>query len=186
MWFRKPNVRRLAPILLIAVLLFNMVGYYGLFIGLRLKNTQDLISRLDAETYSEAETFTLKIPMAIPYHIDHNNYERVDGEIEYKGEFYRLVKQKISNDTLFIVCLADKQSKNIKQTFSDYVKTFADKHSSSKNNGKLFQNFLKDYIASSLTLETSNVGWHVELNSFYVQNIYGIEYAPLIVQPPEA
>jgi hypothetical protein len=179
-------VRKLAPILLIAVLLFNMLGYYGLFVGLRLKNTQDLIHRLDTESYSEAETFTLKVPMAVPYHIDQDVYKRVDGEIEYKGDFYRLVKQKISGDTLYIVCLTDKQSKKIKNTFSDYVKTFADKHHDSKNSGKTFQTFVKDYIATSLSIETSNDGWQSEMNNYYVQYIYKVDYTSFIVQPPEA
>jgi hypothetical protein len=45
------------------------------------------------------ETILLKIPVAVPYQIDSEGYERVDGEFEHQGEFYRLVKQKYQNDT---------------------------------------------------------------------------------------
>ena len=34
-------------------------------------------------------------------------YERVNGEFEHNGEFFKLVKQKLENDTLNIVCIKD-------------------------------------------------------------------------------
>jgi hypothetical protein len=180
-------VRKITAILLIAVLLFNVFGYYGLFLGLRLKTTHDLITRLDAEAYSTDETLTLKLPLSVPYHVDQNEYERVDGEIEYKGEYYRLVKQKLTNDTLYVVCLADKQSKNITRTFNDYAKTLSDKHASPKGeSGKAFQNLIKDYIATTLSLENSNGGWSHEIYSTFLQNLHEVHYFHVTVKPPEA
>jgi hypothetical protein len=179
-------VRKPASILLIGVLLFNVFGYYGLFLGLKLKTAQDITARLDAEAYAPAETFTLKMPMSVPYHVDQNEFERVDGEIEHQGEYYRLVKQKFSNDTLYVVCFVDKQSKNINRTFNDYVKTFSDKQADQKSNDKSLQNLIKDYIATSITVETSNEGWSNELYSYFTPNMHGVDCTIALVKPPEA
>ena len=68
--------------------------------------------------------------------------------LNIKGEFYRLVKQKYQNDTLFIVCIKDQASKRIQQAVTDYAKTFTDKPIDTKHNGKANFNFVKDYLPS--------------------------------------
>jgi len=128
-------VKKIVSILLIFLLLFNALGFYGLFIGLRYKSKLDLVRRLDKQQYSEDETITLKIPISIPYQMG-TEYERIDGEIEHHGEFYRMVKQKLESDTLYIVCIKDHESKRIKQALTDYVKTFTDEPVDAKHNGK--------------------------------------------------
>ncbi|HEX6890362.1 MAG TPA: hypothetical protein VF141_06710, partial [Chryseolinea sp.] len=128
-------MKKIIAIFLVLLLLFNALGFYGLFIGLRYKNEIDLVQRLDNDQYLEEQTVTLKVPMTLPYHLD-SEYERVDGEIEHDGEFYRLVKQKLQKDTLYIVCIKDQGSKRIKQALADYVKTFTDKPADAKHAGK--------------------------------------------------
>jgi hypothetical protein len=152
-------VKKIVPILLIVVLLFNVLGYYGLFLGLRLKTTQDLIQRLDDDRYSEAETFTLRLPMAIPYQSGQDEYQRVDGEIEHNGEYFRLVKQKLANDTLYIVCLKDTKSGRVRQALNDYVKTFSDKPVDAKHQLKSFTGFIKDYLPTSFAVRSLTAGW---------------------------
>jgi hypothetical protein len=179
-------VKKFAPILLIAVLLFNVFGYYGIFVGLRLKASHELTEILDKQSYCTDETVTLKLPMSVPYQIDQEEYQNVSGEIEYHGEFYRLVKQRLANDTLYVVCFMDKQSKNIKQTFDDYAKTLSDKNDSHKSDGKLFQSLIKEYISNALTVEHGNVGWCNTLNSIFVLDTYTAVYISSAAQPPEA
>jgi hypothetical protein len=72
-----------------------MVGYYGVFVGLKFSSEIAIREQFDAENYT-AEEVIIKVPIAIPYATDSKGYERVDGEFEHNGEFYRLVKQKIS------------------------------------------------------------------------------------------
>ena len=118
------------------------------------------MQRLDKQEYLEEETVTLQVPMALPYHIDTDVYDRVDGEIEYKGEFYRLVKQKLEKDTLYIVCIKDHDSKRIKQALTDYVKTFTDKPVDAKQSGKFFIGFIKDFLPSSIEITPASSGWN--------------------------
>lgn len=152
-------MKKLIAIFLVLLLLFNALGFFGLFIGLRYKSALDLVERLDKKEYLDEETVTLRIPMTLPYHLD-SEYERVDGEIEHNGEFYRLVKQKLQKDTLYIVCIKDYGSKRITQALADYVKTFTDKPVDTNNAGKVFTSFIKDFLPTSLEITPASAGWN--------------------------
>lgn len=154
------GLKKAVSIFLVFLLLFNALGFYGLLRGLQYKTAQDLVKRLDKQQYSKDETITIKVPFAIPYQLDTNGYERIDGEIEYNGEFYRLVEQKLEHDTLFIVCIRDHASTRIKQALEDYVKTFTDKPAHTKNTGKTFVSFIKDFIPTSILISHVSDGWN--------------------------
>ena len=84
--------------------------------------TTGLLKRLDAGNYSKGETFVLTFPLSLPYPVGEYDYKRVNGEFEFRGESYRLVKQKVENDTVFIVCLRDSESTKIAAAFNDFTK----------------------------------------------------------------
>jgi len=179
-------MRKLLSIVLSLLLLMNVLGYYGVFMGLHYKNSQDLMQRFDANDYGEQETVTLKVPLALPYAADETQFERVDGELEHQGEFYRLVKQRLYQDTLYMVCYKDSQSKRIKQALADYVKTFTDKPADAKSSGKTLQTFIKDYISSTVAIETLTDGWEKNLSFFAVAPSYHQDTIHLIKHPPKA
>jgi hypothetical protein len=179
-------LKKLIAIFLVFLLLFNALGFVGLFMGLRFKTSQDLVQRLDNRDYSDDETVTLKVPMAIPYHIDSEEFERVDGEIEHQGEFYRLVKQKLMKDTLYIVCIKDMASKRLKQALADYVKTFTDKPSTSNHhNAKITSAFIKDYIPQPFSVEFASTGWTQEVSVSSIPVVLLSSFSASIVHPPE-
>lgn len=117
-------------------------------------------TRFDNEEYARTEEITIKVPLTVPYATDSREFTRVDGEFEHQGDVYRMVKQRLKSDTLYIVCVRDNASKDIKQALEDYVKTFTDKPVSEKSNSKTSQNLIKDYIVSSITLQTISEGWN--------------------------
>ena len=149
-------MKRFFSICLALLVLLNVMGYYAVFMGLKYQNSQQFVQRLDDDNYSEAETITLKIPLAVPYQ-SNTEFERVNGEIHHNGEYFRLVKQRFFSDTLQIVCIKDVNIKHINQALSDYVKTFTD--NSTENSSKPVPNFIKDYIQTSFDLEMSSDGW---------------------------
>jgi len=176
-------LKRIISIFLVFLLLFNTLGFYGLLQGLRYKSTLDLVTRLDNHRYSEDETILLKIPVAVPYQIDSEGYERVDGEFEHQGEFYRLVKQKYQNDTLFMVCIKDQASKRIEQAVTDHVKTFADKPIDAKHSGKVNTNFIKDFLPSRISINEISTGWDSEL-VFGIKKYDLLSHDQSIASPP--
>jgi hypothetical protein len=198
LWFKNPHfvfphqlstfdsVKRSLTLLLLALFLLNMVGYYGVFVGLQVKSGQAMRDRFDAENYSAEQEVTIKVPITIPYATDSRGYERVDGEFEHNGQIYRLVKQKLQSDTLFIVCVKDNQAAKINQALADYVKTFTDKPLSAKQTAKT-QIFSKDYISTSIAIETVATGWNfLSANQLAQPNFYSFEFNRFISQPPEA
>ena len=178
-------MRKLTSIVLIILLLFNVLGYYGLFMGLRYQNSQYQLQRLDSEHYTETETVTIKIPLAIPYASDDKDFERVDGEFEHNGEFYRLVKQRLQHDTLFLVCLKDQGSKRIHKALADYVKTFTDKPVDSKQGAKGIPSLIKEYLCSACSIKHSSAGWALEVYSTSIPESFINSFCPSIIHPPE-
>ena len=153
---------------------------------MRYKSTLDLVTRLDNHRYSEDETILLKIPVAVPYQIDSEGYERVDGEFEHQGEFYRLVKQKYQNDTLFMVCIRDQASKRIEQAVADYVKTFTDKPVDSQHTGKNFTSLIKDFLPTSIKISTASKGWNYSVNSTSVEHYFYDRSLGVFTPPPQS
>jgi hypothetical protein len=82
----------------------------------------DLLVRLDADNYSSNEAVVLSIPLSLPYPIYQEDYQRVNGDFQYQGESYTLVKQKLENDTLFVVCIKDRESTKIAAAYADFTK----------------------------------------------------------------
>lgn len=143
--------------------MLNVMGYYGLFLGLKYKNTIRVTNRIDSEDYSQSETITLKIPLSVPYFGD-TEFERVDGEIAHEGQYYRLVKQKLEKDTLYVVCIRDTRADVIHEAIADYVDTFTTQ-SADRSNSKTIQSFIKDYCASTFGLDADAEGWTIDQSS---------------------
>lgn len=172
-------------IFLVVLILFNIMGFYGLLVGLSFKAKHDISRRLDNDQYREEETITLKVPLSIPYYPGSGEFVRVEGEIQHEGEFYRLVKQKLYNDTLYIVCIRDHKSKHIKQALADYVKTFTDQPVS-KTKGKGQITFIKDYLPSLFSLSDGADGWNRTLNWGSTYPLYQNRSIPFFGPPPKS
>lgn len=107
--------------MLLFVFLFNVGGYYILFLGLRAQADRRLTLRLDTDGYTPEQTLELKIPVTLPYPLQANGYERIDGRFEHQGQFFKLVKQKLQRDTLYVVCVRDEATRALVETMNDYV-----------------------------------------------------------------
>lgn len=179
-------MRKLKAIVFVVLLLMNVLGYYGVFLGMQYRNTVEMIEKLDDETYDPSQEVTIKIPIVIPYAYDSPGFERVDGEFEYQGEFYRLVKQRLSKDTLYIVCIKDPQAKLMNEAFEKYVKTFSDNPTDSQSNdSKVFSTFIKDYIVRSFAMCSSSLGWEHEIAIATSLSFFISSFSPSIIHPPE-
>jgi len=166
--------------------LLNVLGYYGVLVGLQLKNKQSLQAQFDSDEYERQHEVTIKVPLTIPYATDSKDYSRVDGEFEHQGEIYRMVKQKLQRDTLYIVCVKDATSKDIKQALAEYVKSFTDKPASEKNQSKNLQTLIKDYIATSTVLQTRNTGWSYAVEQSDVVIFFSSWTSQSTSPPPKA
>ncbi|MBI1766908.1 MAG: hypothetical protein HYR67_00875 [Bacteroidetes bacterium] len=129
---------------------------------LRYQASRELQQRLDAFDYAESQTVTIKIPLTLPYQLNSDGFERVSGEFEYHGEFYKLVKQKLENDTLKIVCIKDHKEKQLVSTMIDFTKLSNDLPATSTML-KLFGNFIKEYNSVYRSEIRCTDGWNADI-----------------------
>jgi hypothetical protein len=158
-------LRKLLSYALILLLLLNVWGYYGVFVGFQYNHEQRINRALDDHKFSTDETVALKIPLALPYATDMLDFERVNGQFEHEGELYRLVDKKLSNDTLTLVCLRDSKHGEIKDAQTRFVKTFADNSSDASSHQKTFM-LIKDYLGTAIQIENTNSGWQIDVRYF--------------------
>lgn len=178
-------VKRLFSIVFSILILIHVIGYYGLFWGLTYQHEQAMIEMLDAGEYTPSETILIKIPIAIPYMADASRFERVDGTFEREGEFYRLVKQRYSRDTLFMVCVKDQQRKSIQETLASFVKTFTGKPTNAHGGSKILPTLIKDYVAQTFTIHSVSPGWAHNVVKATPVILPTSDHYSSIIHPPE-
>jgi hypothetical protein len=163
------------------------VGGYWLLVGLERKNKTELSTLLDMDHYSGSQAFTIKLPLAGTFNSNTENYERVDGEFEFDGTVYRMVKQKFHKDTVYLVCYKDETSSVLKSSMQDYVKSLTDRTADKKSQNKTPGNSIKDYC---ITFKTHSFENHqcvtVEhvlpyLNAYRQFNFPSIDHPPQLL-----
>lgn len=151
-------MKKLLTIFLLVLFVLNIVGYYGVFVGISLSGAAAMRHQFDTEK-SLPDEVIIKVPIAIPYATDATDYQRVDGEFEHQGQVFRLVKQKLQSDTLYIVCVKDGGALKINQALADYVKTFTDKPATTKSGTVKPLQFSKDYLSVTTRVTAKTSGW---------------------------
>lgn len=177
-------LKRIISILLLQVFLFNTIGYYGLYLLIRYRLNSELTKQLDADEYSGNEGIIVKIPSPLPYQINFDAYERVDGEFELDGEFYKLVKQKQVGDTLFVVLIKDSHQTKLKKSLADFVQTSHDAPLS-KSMMRLIDHFEKHFLSNSSQLQVSSLGWCQNFSFETLKQFFAAPDPSLISPPPK-
>lgn len=161
------------------------MGYYIIFVGLQYNHDAAIIRKLNTDHYEAFQTVTLKLPMPVPYRTDDENFTRVDGIIEHKGEHYRLIKQKYAKDTLTVICIHDAERKKINDDMANYVKSFTDKASGHHNNAKQTITFIKDYLPHFLTVISLTSGWESDIQHVTFSKRFISSFESSVIHPPE-
>lgn len=177
------RLKRIFSILLLTIFLFNVGGYYIVFWGLRQQANNELRARLDADLYSAEEIVELKLPLTLPYPIEQQEYERVNGKFEHQGVHYKLVKQKFQNDTLYVVCIKDQAEKQLVKTMNDYVKMTNDLPASSKKALHFLGKLLKDFEHINSEKPVQQHGWSQEI-TFAITSPSTLTQPSRIPSPP--
>lgn len=154
-----PPLKRVFALFLLVLFMMNMLGLYGVFLGVQYQYAQEVAQNLDEDLYVDEDALTFKVPLTVPYHNDSRGYERVRGDFELNGQVYQLVKQKLHRDTLYIVCVKDHVTKKINQALTDYVKTWTDKPENTKSGTVPLPQFSKDFLSHQITVTGLAGGW---------------------------
>lgn len=160
------------------------MGYYGIFLVLRKQFDRELTKRIDADEYAGSETMIVKVPFALPYQTNFDAYERVDGEFECDGEFYKLVKQKWVADTLFVILIKDDRQTKLHDSLTHFVQTSHDSPLS-KSTMKLIDHLEKNFFSSINRLQVCSTGWYQKFAFGIPKQFFNPLYPPILAPPPK-
>ena len=155
--------------MLLGVLLFNVYGYRLLLSHIEMQATMRLEERLDAGDYDANDLVEVKIPLNLPYHNNWSDYETYYGQVNYDGEYYQYVKRKVSNDTLYLLCLPHEAKTKINEARNDFFRSMTDMPQNGKSNSSLVLKFFQsEFIQLEAYTSTREAEELVsELNSSY-------------------
>ena len=173
-------------IVLLIIFLFNVGGYYIVFWGLHFQLDQQLTSRLDANLYDPAETVELRIPIGLPYPIHSEGFQRVDGRFEHNGEFFKLIKHKLQNDTLYIVCIRDRDTRQLVSTMNNYVQQTLGIMNTNPDQKALnyFSKLIKDFFPQKDTTLLHQDGFSMLLTFAETHESFHQPVIPVHAPPP--
>jgi hypothetical protein len=120
-----------------------------LFDYVQLKNDKKLEARLDNDSYNESQLIELKIPVNVAYQTSWSSYQRCDGEIIMDGVMYKYVKRKLSNDTLYLMCIPNSAKMRLEVAKNNFFKISNDlandTHSKKSDSKSVFKNLQTVY-----------------------------------------
>lgn len=179
-------VRRPIAYLMLVLFLLNVVGYYGIFEGLKVKSTADWAALAGENEEGLGQTVTFKIPLSVPYATDSREFQRIEGQFQFGGEVYQLVKQKLLRDTLYVVGVKDETSTKWGRALTDYVMTFSDTSEDDDSQSTTIQHgFSKDFISESVGVSGDNAGWSFVISPSSRLSQFIDSFCSSFVHPPE-
>jgi len=142
--------------------------------------------KLKRDNFINGQTATLKIPVSLPYQLHPRGYKKAEGTFEYNGQFFNIIKQKIENDTLYVVYIENQDKSALSRSMTNYERAVNNWPQSSGKAYQLLNTFIKDYNTCSTTNIVGSLGWCI--SNPYFSN----DFSPLTAEirpgnpPPEA
>jgi hypothetical protein len=122
-----------SAIVLILIHAFNMGGYLPLYNYLINKADEQQVSVVERQEYADSELIVVKTALHLPYFTGNSDYTRVDGRIEMNGTQYNYVKRKVSNDTLYLLCIPNQKKTALYAEKNSLSGQYAEAPSANKN-----------------------------------------------------
>ena len=184
-------LRKIAAILLLALLSFNWFGYRLLISFFEDKANEQFVTQLDNNNYNADQLISIKVPVRnLAYYTNTKLFQRVDGQVEINGILYNYVKQRLYNDSVELLCIPNAAVMKLQTEKNDLAKSVNDiqqteqakKTSNHSGNAKSFS--LDHYtILDVFTL--NDFFTNAAKRSFYFSSLTSFLYCPAIENPPE-
>ncbi len=188
------NVKRIASILLLGILLFNWGGYKLLSDHFENNADAKMQAELDLHHYSDADLITIKVAASLPYGSSSEKFERVDGNIEMNGVTYTYVKRRFYQDSLELLCIPNTERtgiKNARDEFARLANDFVTNNTSSKK-ATSHQTHLTKFSVQDFTDDHHSFAWQFrdhDLSATWNKMIFAqmkSEYLSRLDKPPQA
>jgi len=160
------------------------MGYYGLFLSLEYGNAVHMMRKFDVGAYDQQQTKSIKIPLKTDPSLYSEAFERLDGDFEWDGEIYRIIKSRLFRDTFHIVYIKDKTGTIIHKALTDYVKTFVE-HSPDHGSITVKPFVMKEYFSIAISMKKNSIGWESTVRRESHPVVFIETFSASIIHPPE-
>jgi hypothetical protein len=123
---RPDRLKKISAILLIAILLFNWVGYRAFTSFLETRSSNELVAAFDNQHTEDMELISVKVASSLPYYTGTGEFEKAVGEIEINEIQYNYVQRKVTHDSIEYICVVNKEKTAIKKATDQYYKLVND------------------------------------------------------------
>ncbi len=184
-------MKRLTAILLLGIFSFNLFGYRLIASFLESQENKKIELALDQNDYSDDQLISIKQAINLPYYQNSRVFQRIDGEIEIAGIFYKYVKCRIYNDSLELLCIPNTAKMKIREAKADFSKLASDFQQSdnkkkSSSESRSFQKTTSEYeeyqSAIAEKFNSLTIIKHLIQNQQFSDNLF----TRLDEQPPDA
>ncbi len=90
-------------------------------------------TKLDNKEYDPSSLIEIRVPVTLPYQTDWNEFERVDGEIEFNGMHYKYVERKLQAGEMIYKCIPDEAKAQMLNARENFFKLVNDLQTQSSN-----------------------------------------------------
>jgi hypothetical protein len=180
-------MKRTTSILFLLIFLFQVIGYYGVYLVVRNHLSAEFSRKVNADEYSGSDAQIVKIPMKLPYQPNFDGYQRAQGTFESNGEFYRIAKYTLVQDTLLVVLVKDRKEGDLFQSVNEFIQANSNEAPVSKSPLKMFKNTLQEFLLTRSRLQSDTPGWCIESQHIISMTTRVDDLTlPQLSPPPEA
>ena len=165
-----------------------MLGYYGVFVFRELILKAEINKALDYNIIPEDRLYLVKITNPLYHQIDRPEI-RTEGEIEFEGKFYSMVKQKLTNDTLYVYFINNVEKEKLYYQLAEHNDgNITEKATSNKRTENLLKTFIKEYISTKAFLPALSAVFsdRPQLEFTFASSVFKNTFLPVTSPPPEA
>jgi hypothetical protein len=135
-------------ICILAIMLFNSVGYQVLSHFLQERATQQVQAQIDAGSYEPTALLELSVSMNLPYTTDWTDWEKMEGDVQIDGIHYRYVERKLADGRMYVRCLPNTPKQTVLNARDAFFKMAYDANKQTENkksSGVFVSNYIGDY-----------------------------------------
>ncbi|MET0298342.1 MAG: hypothetical protein ABW036_01230, partial [Flavitalea sp.] len=85
------------------------------------RSSKQLAEKIDNNQFNDADLVEVRLRLNLPYMTSTVEYENLSGEININGQHHNYVKRKISQDTLYLLCLPNTKKDNYSDAAGKYA-----------------------------------------------------------------
>lgn len=146
------------------LILLNVAGYTFALELCRADIGKKAAELIETHASEISGNLIFRMPVGDTYAITPDEYTPLEGTIEFEDVTYRLVKQKLHDKLLYVVCVKDDQTSIATEEINEIIAAVSGQPTSSSTTGvKVLNTLMKYCMSSALGNEFASAGWSREV-----------------------